>query len=144
MIGVNWTVADWAATFLGEPMAFNRCDISHSTFIGLSIREIKIIDCKAFNVDFREADLSLADFSGTDLTESIFMNSNLSEATFLRARNYDINPGKNNLTQAKFSLPEAISLLYSLEIEIGGLEEQGHDLENADRPPADTQRKSND
>jgi hypothetical protein len=70
----------------------------------------------ALDVDFREADLSQADFAGTDLTGSLFSNTNLTEADLSDARNYHIAPGQNVLTRAKFSLPEALSLLYNLDI----------------------------
>lgn len=116
VIGVNWTRADWSATRLRDPIGFFKCAISHSTFIGLSLREIQIRDCVAVDVDFREADLSQADFAGTDLSESLFSNTNLTEADLSRARNYHIDPEQNALKQAKFSLPEAMSLLYSLDI----------------------------
>lgn len=116
VIGVNWTQADWAATRLGDPIGFFKCAISHSTFIGLRLRGIQIRDCVAVDVDFREADLSQADFSDTDLSKSMFGDTNLTQADLRRARNYYIDPGQNVLRQAKFSLPEAMSLLYSLDI----------------------------
>jgi fluoroquinolone resistance protein len=116
ILGVDWTRADWSSTRLGDPIGFFKCDLSHSTFIGLSLRGIHIRDCIASNVDFREADLSQADFAGTDLTESLFSKTNLTEADLSRARNYHIDPGQNILKQARFSLPEAMSLLYSLDI----------------------------
>ena len=116
IIGVDWTLADWSSTRLGDPVSFFKCDISHSTFIGLSLKGIHIRDCIASDVDFREADLSQADFAGTDLTESLFSKTNLTEADLSRARNYHIDPGQNILKQARFSLPEAMSLLYSLDI----------------------------
>jgi uncharacterized protein YjbI with pentapeptide repeats len=68
------------------------------------------------NVDFREADLSGASFGATDLSESLFSSTDLSEADLSRARNYSIAPGRNVLTQARFSLPEAMALLYGLDI----------------------------
>jgi fluoroquinolone resistance protein len=116
VIGVNWTRADWSATRLHRPLGFFECAISHSTFIGLSLRQIQIRDCVAVDVDFRESDLSQADLTGTDLSESLFSNTNLTEADLRRAHNYHIDPKQNTLEQAKFSLPEAISLLYSLGV----------------------------
>jgi fluoroquinolone resistance protein len=115
-IGVNWTQADWPTTGLGNPVGFFKSTISHSTFIGLRLRGIQIRDCVAVDVDFREADLSHADFAGTDLSRSMFGNTNLAEADLSRARNYRIDPAQNVLRQAKFSLPEAMSLLYSMDI----------------------------
>jgi fluoroquinolone resistance protein len=116
LIGVNWTRADWAAARVGSPVSFLRCALSHSTFIGLGLRGVQIKDCLAVDVDFREADLSGADFSGTDLAQSIFGNTDLTQADLSRARNYHIHPGQNVLRQARFSLPEAMSLLYSMDI----------------------------
>lgn len=39
-------------------------------------------------------------------------------ANFIGARNYAIDPTQNTLKKAKFSLPEAMSLLRSLDIEL--------------------------
>ena len=77
---------------------------------------IEIRDCVAMDVDFREADLSHSDFGGTDLSESLFRHTDLTEADLSRARNYHIDPSENVLRQARFSLPEAMSLLHSMDI----------------------------
>jgi uncharacterized protein YjbI with pentapeptide repeats len=116
IIGVNWAQADWSAIKLGQPPGFYKSTISHCTFIGLSLRGMVVEECVAKDVDFREADLSKADFAGTDLSESLFIKTNLSEADLSGARNYRIAPGQNELEGARFSLPEAMSLLYNLDI----------------------------
>lgn len=116
VVGVNWTEAYWPKAGLGNPLQFSKCALSHSTFIGLRLPGIQIKECLAIDVDFREADLSGADFGGTDLSGSLFGSTDLSEADLSRARNYQINPAKNNLRQAKFSLPEAMSLLHGMDI----------------------------
>ncbi len=85
-IGINWTQADWPATGLGDPVGFFKSAISHSTFIGLSLKGIQIKDCVAVDVDFREADLSQADLAGTDLSGSMFGNTDLTKADLSRAR----------------------------------------------------------
>ena len=116
VIGVNWTRAHWPATRLWDSICFSRCAISHSTFIGLNLQRVQIQDCVAVDVDFRDADLSQADFSGTDLSESLFLTTDLTGADLSRARNYRIDPSQNVVKKAKFSLPEAMSLLYGLDI----------------------------
>jgi uncharacterized protein YjbI with pentapeptide repeats len=116
VIGVDWTQADWSGVSLGKPIAFERCAISHSTFIGLKLTGIHIKECVAADVDFREADLTNADFSGSDLGQSLFLNTNLSEADLSTARNYHIAPEHNVLKGARFSLPEAMSLLFNMDI----------------------------
>jgi fluoroquinolone resistance protein len=131
IIGVNWAQAGWPATGLGVPINFSKSTLNHSTFIGLKLQGIQIISCQAVNVDFREADLSNADFSGSDLSESLFIHTNLSGADFSQARNYMIDPGLNELKKAKFSLPEAMALLYNMDITLTG--EYKEDWTN--RPP---------
>ena len=116
IIGVNWTAAHWPATRLRDPIRFSKCAISHSTFIGLSLKGIHVRDCVAQDVDFREANLFQADFGGSDLAKSMFGNTDLTEADLSTARNYWIDPGQNVLKKTKFSLPEAMSLLHSLDI----------------------------
>jgi fluoroquinolone resistance protein len=116
VIGVNWAEADWPKTGLANPIGFFKSAISHSTFIGLALTGIVIKDCVATDVDFREADLSGADFGGTDLSQSLFGHTDLSEADLSCARNYYIDPSQNVLRQARFSLPEAMSLLHSMDI----------------------------
>jgi fluoroquinolone resistance protein len=120
LIGVNWTQAAWPRTDLGLPLAFIDCAMSHSTFIGLTLKRIQVKNCVAKEVDFREADLTDANFAGTNLEASIFGNTNLTEADFRGSRNYLINPSENKMKGAKFSLPEAMSLLYGLDIELEG------------------------
>ncbi|NLE44935.1 MAG: pentapeptide repeat-containing protein [Chloroflexi bacterium] len=116
LIGIDWTQAHWSETRLVSPVGFLQCAISHSTFIGLDLTEIRIEDCVAVDVDFREANLTRAVFAGSDLANSIFGNTNLTEADLSRAHNYWIDPGRCTLRQAKFSLPEAMSLLYAMDI----------------------------
>lgn len=118
VIGVDWTTADWSGVSLGQPIGFESCALNHSTFIGLSLPGIQIKACLAADVDFREADLSKADFSDSDLNQSLFANTNLSKADLRTARNYHIVPEQNTLKGARFALPEAMSLLFNMDIEL--------------------------
>jgi fluoroquinolone resistance protein len=124
LIGINWAQADWDRVEMGVPVKFNKCALNHSTFIGIKLVGLKMLDSQAINVDFREADLSQVDFSGSDLSDSLFQNTNLSEADFRRAINYGFDPGANQLQKAKFSLPEAMSLLYHMDIILVGEEDE--------------------
>lgn len=118
IVGVNWAEAIWPEFRIGPSIRFSNCRLDHSVFIGLPLREAHFRDCVATGVDYREADLSGAVFAGTDLSESLFMDTNLAGADFRTARNYHIVPGENRLAGARFALPEALSLLYNLEIEL--------------------------
>ena len=98
------------------PISFSRCAISHSTFIGMALKEIVVRECVARDVDFREADLTQADLTHTDFADSLFIDTNLTQADLSHARNYTINASLNVLKKTRFSLPEAMSLLYGLDI----------------------------
>lgn len=119
LIGVNWAVVNLEVGKIHPPFRFEGCKLDHSTFIGLQLTEIQIKDCSAIDVDFREANLSKADLSGTDFSDSLFLDTDLSGADLRTARNYHIPPKQNQLRRAKFTLPEALALLYALEIELG-------------------------
>jgi fluoroquinolone resistance protein len=127
VMGVDWTRAEWGGIRLGKPIGFQRCAISHSTFIGLALSGIAIRDCTAVNVDFREADLQEADLRGTDLSESLFCHTDLSGADLRGARNYQIAAGQNTLQGTRFSLPEALSLLHGLNIILEDQEAPAHE-----------------
>lgn len=118
MVGINWTKAHWPIIKLSCPLRFNKCILNDSTFLGLSLREMLMTECKAHDVDFREADCFEANFSYTDFTHSLFNKTNLKKADFSESLNYQINVFENDVKGAKFSLPEAVNLLRGLEIEI--------------------------
>ena len=115
-IGVNWTEASWPARGLFNAIGFERCALSHSTFIGLGLRRVEMVDCMAREADFAEADLTQADCKGTDFEGSRFLHTDLTEADFAGAKNYAIAPNLNVLHKTRFALPEAMSLLYGLDI----------------------------
>ncbi|HKJ68262.1 MAG TPA: pentapeptide repeat-containing protein [bacterium] len=116
--GIDWTAADWSAPAIRKPLSFLESDLSHSTFLGIKLPDIDIIQSTLRDVDFREAVLTRVSMTGSDLMESLFGKTNLTEADFRGARNYQIDPLQNTITGAKFALPEALSLLYALDIEI--------------------------
>jgi len=116
LIGVNWMETSLAKKNFLKTVDFLKCVLNYSTFTGLHLAKIQMIDCIAHSVDFTDADLSLVDCCRTDFNESRFHNTNLSEVNFTDATNYSISVIDNNVKKAKFSLPEAMSLLYSLDI----------------------------
>ena len=116
LIGINWTQTAWSKARLREPVHFVDCTLNHSIFIGVSLRGITMTRCVARNVDFEECDMTKTDCRFTDFTESRFLHTNLTQADFTGAKNYAIAANANTLKKTKFSLPEAMGLLYSLDI----------------------------
>ncbi len=118
VVGVNWTKAAWPRIKLNSPLNFTKCILNNSSFFGLGLKEISMIECKVKEVDFRESDCTEANFTYSDFENSLFNKTNLTQADFREAVNYQIDIFFNNIKKAKFSLPEAMSLLASLDIEL--------------------------
>lgn len=121
LIGVNWSKASWGkASFhqLIKKINFHECVLNYSTFMQIHLPKIEMERCIAKEVNFNEADLSGASLRYTDFEGSMFAHTNLTETDFCHAENYNIDPVQNTLKKTRFSLPEAMSLLYNLDIEI--------------------------
>ena len=116
LAGVDWSMAAPARLTTQTPLRFTSCSLNYTTFTGAKLKGACIRDCIARDVDFSETDLENADCRGTDFSNSRFQNTNLGGADFRGACNYLISPTQNRLKGAHFSLPEAIGLLYGLEI----------------------------
>ena len=118
MIGVDWTIASWPKPTLGSPINFHNCGVDFSNFFGLSLPKISFKGSSVKDVEFSETDLTDGDFSNAILTKSRFSQTNLTRANFQDATEYSIDVTNNWLAKARFSFPEAISLLRSLDIEL--------------------------
>ncbi len=118
LMGIDWTGARWPDIPLLSPIKFFRCILDDSVFMGLSLNDVVIEECKAREVDFREGSFSGACFRSTDFAGSLFNETDLSGADFTDAVNYRIDLNRNRVKGAKFSRQEAVSLLESLGIEL--------------------------
>lgn len=118
LMGINWSDANWETGSLLDikRVDFEHCLLDHSLFIDLDLSQTHFMNCRAHHLDFEHANLTRADFSGADLLDSRFENCDLTETNFAHAINYGINASKNTLHRTRFSMPEAISLLYGLDI----------------------------
>ena len=119
-LGVDWTKAVWPRLVFSSPINFHESVINDSSFYGLSLQDMAIEGCTAYNIDFRNGDFSNANFTHSDFTGSIFSDTNLTKANFVDAVNFDIDVFKNKIKKAKFDRFEAVRLLGSLEIELVG------------------------
>lgn len=121
LIGINWAMASWGKRDLHQLLKsvdFYDCILNYSNFFGLELENIHIENCTAIEVDFSEGNFKKANMQGTDFKGSIFRNTNLEKANLTKAKNYAISPTLNELKDAKFSMPEALALLYSMDIKI--------------------------
>jgi uncharacterized protein YjbI with pentapeptide repeats len=112
-VGIMWTEAE-------TPFSINASNsrLSYSSFYGKKMKKARLTNCIADEADFTECDLTQAVFTGTDFRGATFSNTILTKADFVGALNYAIDTRTNKLTGAKFALPEALSFLYGLGIEL--------------------------
>jgi fluoroquinolone resistance protein len=116
IIGVNWQDTSLAKKPFLKPVDYEQCVLNYSTFMGLFLNKIRLFECIVHEVDFSDADLSGTDCRRTDFQQSRFYHTNLTGSDFGGATNYSISVLENTIKKAKFSLPEAVSLLSSLDI----------------------------
>lgn len=122
MVGIDWCVATWRKVLPKKKynfsIEFRNCILNYCIFIELSLVCAKFIGCSLHDVGFESADLSSADFTNSDLHGAIFRDTNLTKANLSSASNYTINASRNLIAKARFTLPEALSLIYALDIVI--------------------------
>ena len=88
---------------------FSSCKIKKTVFKNSELQE----------ADFTACDLSGAVFDNCVLQRAVFDNTNLEKADFRTAVNYCIDPEKNRIKGAKFSIAGLPGLLGKYGIEIG-------------------------
>lgn len=118
LIGIDWTRLDWPSLSFAASVSYKACQLNDGNFFGLMLAELQMLDCQAYRLDLREADLNQACFTGTELSASLFQKTNLSQADFIGASDYQIDIFQNTIAGAKFERLQALSLLESLDIEL--------------------------
>ncbi|MBT3586318.1 MAG: pentapeptide repeat-containing protein [Halobacteriovoraceae bacterium] len=113
LVGINF--ADGATLF---ELKFEQCLLDLCVFQGVNSPNPVFNNCSLKEVDFSEAKLNGATFCGSNLVAAHFTNTDLSGADFRQAIKYSIDPTYSKIKKAKFSMPEAMGLLASLDITI--------------------------
>jgi uncharacterized protein YjbI with pentapeptide repeats len=111
LLGVDWT--DLAAA---SHLAFRRAVLSMGNLRGVDARKWVLDHCVARELELAHANLPEADLRGTDFAGARFLQTNLAKADLRGALNYALRPADNVLKKARFSMPEATTLLYGLDI----------------------------
>ena len=113
LIGISWSSCQ-------EPfeVRFDSCNISQNSFHVMDLRQMKFINSLIQDCGFEECNLEKALFDNCNLAQTVFIKNNLKKANFETSKNYLIDPKQNDIQNAMFSLPEALSFLSLLPIEI--------------------------
>lgn len=97
---------------------FEGCNLTHSSFYKTKLQKTTFKNCRLHETDFTECNLSSSVFDNCDLSGTAFQNTNLENADLRSAFNFSIDPEKNRLKKAKFSLSGIAGLLDRHDIEI--------------------------
>lgn len=113
LLGISWSSCQ-------EPfeISFDSCNISQNSFHLLDLRQMNFINSSIHDTGFEECNLEKAIFDNCDLQQSVFIKNSLKKANFETSKNYLIDPKQNDIKDARFSLPEALSFLSLLPIKL--------------------------
>lgn len=95
------------------------CILNHASFYQCKIRKGSFIHCSMKGTDLTEADCSGTLFQHCDLENALFDGTNLEKADLRTSFHYSIDPERNRLKKARFSLDGVAGLLqrYGIIIE---------------------------
>lgn len=106
---------------IGFTASFEECNLEHSSFYKIKLQNSRFTNLKLHNVDFTDCDLSNITFQNCDFSGAVFDNTILKNADLRTSFNYSIDPEKNNIKQAKFSLSGVTGLLEKYDIVVDNL-----------------------
>ncbi len=111
LLGSNFSVVKTISS-----VTFTSSSLDYCVFQDLSLKGTKFYDCSLREVDFSDSNLSESSFTKSNLQQTSFTNCNLTSCDFREAVNYYIEPQFTNIKHAKFTMPEAMSLLLAMDI----------------------------
>ena len=117
LLGVRF---DTCSKFLFS-VGFQDCTLNFSTFYKMGLKKTVFKNSILQECDFTEADLSNAVFDNCDLLNTTFDGTNLEKVDFTTSRDFHIDPSKNKIKKAKFTLEGVSGLLHQYDIIIEGL-----------------------
>lgn len=118
IFGINWSEIKRNKGAFQPFLLFENCTIKYNVFIDLNLKKFDFSSNNLIDSIFEQCKLQESKFCNCDLKNTTFDNNDLSKSDFLGSKNYLINIENNILKKAKFSFPDVINLLNSLDIEI--------------------------
>lgn len=116
--GVNWGLLLPSGGF-GDPLEkLTDCRMKYNFFTDMDLRRFAFSGSLLNGCMFSQCGLGESSFADCDLSQTEFFRCNLAGADFRGARGYKVDVPSCEMKGAKFTMPEAANLLYSLGIEI--------------------------
>lgn len=116
LIGLNFGEC---ADFLFS-VHFDNCLLDFTSFAAKKMAKTTFINSSLKSAEFTNTNLHKALFDNTDLQNAVFDQANLQGANLVSAYNYTIDPERNNIKKAKFSVHGLAGLLARHNISVEG------------------------
>lgn len=118
LIGVVWGELCSAEKFASPIGTFQNCCLKYNTFYDMNLLKFDFSGNIIQDSLFEKCNLKESRFRDCRLDKTTFLQCNLTKADFREAMGYIIDIKTNLLKNARFSFPEVISLLNTLDIQI--------------------------
>lgn len=105
---------------LGFTPLFDECILNNSSFFRVKMKGVVFRKDSFREADFTDADLSRSTFTDCDFRDALFDDTNLEKADLTTAFGYSLDPEKNRIKKATFSLGGLSGLLTKWNIKIEG------------------------
>lgn len=114
ILGLHFeTASQYLFTVQFEDSTLDLC-----SFYQCKIKKTRFTHCSLQEVDFTETVMTEALFEHCNLRDAKFENTHMEKADLRTATNYTIDPDRNKIKQARFSVPEVLSLLDKYQLKI--------------------------
>lgn len=118
LVGINWKLMEYENNFCRTFESVIGCSFKYNTFSDMNLTNTDFSACDIKESIFAQCRLQESSFNGCRLDNTEFFKCDLRKCDFRGASGYVMDVMNNTLKGARFSFPEVVSLLDSLEIEI--------------------------
>lgn len=118
LMGINWDELQGGGAKSFPVETFSKCVLKYNNFIKAYLTKFDFSTCTIMDCYFLECTLMKANFKDVVFKRTSFSECNMSESDFRGAIDYSIDLLTSKIKKAKFSFPEVIALLDSLDISI--------------------------
>jgi len=102
----------------GLSVSFEYCSLNLSSFYKVRLIKTSFKNSQFQEADFTECDLTGSVFDNCDFSGATFANTIIEKADLRSSVNYSIDPERNRIKKARFSLTGSVGLLDKYNIEI--------------------------
>jgi fluoroquinolone resistance protein len=100
----------------GLAATFEDCILNLASFYKVNLKSFGFTNCSLIETDFTQSDLRGIIFEKCNFAGAIFDHTNLEKDDFSTSFNFSIDPEKNKIKKAKFSITGIIGLLDKYDI----------------------------